>query len=191
MAWVRVVLDSLPGVSSLFFCDSQPAPYMLISTVLEHKGMRTVFLVHNGFAVLALALSVIGNPLASPLDRLPPKVWVRVESAKVDIFEGQLDVKVTTNGAVVGPVVGLDVVEALTAPGDQVVAVEPLDKRTHLVDPFCDELRRALGAGRQVAHTVGSAARLVCQFPGHDDRRVTVARDEGADVVLEGFLNSG
>lgn len=71
------------------------------------------------------------------------------------------------------------------------VFVEALDVCAHLVDPGGDGVGCALVGSRQVAHAVGSAARLVGEFPGHDCVGVFVALDDGFDVFLECGLDLG
>ena len=156
------------------------------------RGQPAVLFVHNRLVGLAAGGGVVTNPLVRPLNSLAPPVGIRVEGAEIDGGDAELVVEIATVGTVIGPVVGLAVELALAAPGNEMIAVERLDVRTHLGDPGRKNLRAAVGAAaRQVAHAVSAAAGLVGQLPSEDGRRVLVAGHNLLDIALECVLDLG
>ena len=153
------------------------------------RSQPAVLLVHDRLVGGAAGGGVVTNPLVGPFNSLAPPVWIRVEGAKIDGGEADLVVEIAAVGTIVGPVVGHAVELALAAPGNEMIAVERLDVRTHLGNPGRKNLRAAVGAARQVAHAVGAAAGLVGQLPSEDGRRVLVAGHDLLDIALECVLD--
>ena len=104
---------------------------------------------------------MVADPLVGPLDRLAPPVGIGMEDAEIDILEAQLAVEIAPVATAVESVIRADVETPLAAPRHEVVGVETLHVGAHLVDPTAQRLRGAVVAPRQVAHSVGTAARLV------------------------------
>lgn len=150
-----------------------------------------VLLVNHWLASLPCGLSVVVDPLIGPLDGLAPPVGVGVEDAKVDIFEADLMVEVTTVGTIVGPVVGLDIESTFSTPGDKMVGVDALDIGAYFVDPSRHKFHGAIFAAGEVAGTISAAAGFVGKLPSHDGGRVLIAGDELLNVGLEVILDHG
>lgn len=146
---------------------------------------------HDRLLDLPHRLPMILNPLHSPRHSLGPPIRVRVERAKIDILQLQLHIKITPVGAIVRPVVGLDVEPSLAPCRDEVVLVQTLDVSAHLVVPLGQELGRAVVGSGEVAGPIGAAAGFVGDFPGHDGGVVFVAGYHCFDVAFECFLDLG
>lgn len=134
-------------------------------------------------------LRVVPDPLVGPRDRLPPPVRVRMIHTKVDIGQREGSIEITAVRPVIRRIVRIPVERSLATPRHQVVRVQALDERAHLVDPDRQRLRRAVAAHGKVADAVGAAAGLVRELPRHDRRRVAVPRDERLDVLLESIFD--
>lgn len=132
---------------------------------------------------------MVFDPLYSPVNSLRPPIRVGMESAKVDVLQFELGVEVTAVRTVVSPVIRLDVETALTASGDEVVLVQALDVRAHLVVPRSNQLRSAIFRPGKVAYSVRAAAGLVGELPGEDGGVVLVSGHNRLDVSLESFLD--
>lgn len=182
--------DSLPPANRLRPRDIGHRAQVLLAGLIGHPP---VFLREHGLPGAAAGRRMVPDPLVRPRDGLAPPVRVRVEGAEVDALEAQLAVEVAAVAAAVEPIAaaGIEVEPALAAPRHQVVGVEALDVRAHLVDPAAERLRRAVVAPRQVPDAVGAAARLVGQLPREDGGRVLVAGDYGLDIALVGSLDLG
>lgn len=83
---------------------------------------------------------MILDPLYSPLDRLRPPVRIRVESPEIDVFQLELCVKVTAALAVVENIVGFHIKSTLVTSRDEMIRIQALDVRAHLIIPSSDEL---------------------------------------------------
>lgn len=116
-----------------------------------------------------------------------------MKSPKINIAQGYLCFKVIAIGAVVEVVRGVRVVEGAFAAGrDEVVRVDGFDEGGHFLHPGGEGGGVAVvGAAREVAAVGGTASGLVGEFPGHDCCGVTVAGDEGFDVVFVGIFDLG
>ena len=132
---------------------------------------------------------MVFDPLYSPINSLRPPVRVGVESAKVDVLQFELGVKVTTVRAVVCPVIGLDVEAALAAGRDEVILIQALDVGAHLIVPSSDQFWSAVIGPRKVAYAVCAAAGFVGELPSEDGRVVLVSGHNGLDVSLESLLD--
>ena len=149
----------------------------------------TIFLMHNRLSNLPPRLRMILDPLVRPSNCFPPPVRIRMERSEIDVFQGKLGVEVSSIIAVVEAVGRLAVESAFTTPGDKMITIDALNVYADFVDPRCDCLGCAICAAREIAHTVGSAARLVAEFPGEDGGGLGVAGYDFFDVTLEGVLN--
>jgi hypothetical protein len=136
-------------------------------------------------------LSMVLDPLHSPTNSLRPPIWVRVESAKVDVLQLELSVEVTTVRTIVSPVFRLDVEATLTARGDEMVLVQALDVCAHLIVPSGDRRGSTVLRSRKVAYAVRAAAGFVGELPGEDGRVVLVSGHDCLDVSLESLLDLG
>ena len=132
---------------------------------------------------------MVFDPLHSPINSLRPPIWVGVESAKVDVLQFELGVEVTTVRTIVCPVIRLDVETTLAAGGDEVVLVQALDVRTHLIVPSSDQLRSTVLRSGKIAYAVRAAAGLIGELPGKDGRVVLVSGHNRLDVSLECLLD--
>ena len=136
---------------------------------------------HHRLADLLGRRDVVGDPGGAPVVVEPPGLGVEVERHHVDVRQlGQrdgVDAVLAADRPVLAGRVGVE--EALVADRGEVVAVDRLDVRAHLVGPGD---QRPGGAGRgAVVEAGGDAARLVAEFPGHD-RRVVLVRQPGQRV---------
>jgi hypothetical protein len=115
-----------------------------------------------------------------------------VESPKIDILQPELGVEIAPVRPVVRPVLTLHVETSFTSRCYEVVRVERLDVRAHLVVPRGDQFGgAACGRAREIAHAVGAAAGFVGEFPGEDCGGVFVSGYEGFDVAFEGGFDLG
>lgn len=117
---------------------------------------------HNRLPNLPPTLRMILDPLIRPLHRLPPPIRVTMESSKINILQPQLLLKITPIPTIIELVAQTgDIEAALAARGHEVVAVDGLDVRGHLVGPVGQEFRGAFCGAGEVADGVGTAAGLV------------------------------
>lgn len=135
---------------------------------------------------------MVVNPLVAPRGGLGPPIGIQMEGSVVDRLDGSIGVEITSVSSVISPVfVAFKVEGAFAAGGDEVVGVEKLDVGGNVLDPLEDSLGSAVGGTGEVADTVGAAAGLVGELPGHDCGGVLIAVDEDLDVVLEGGNDLG
>lgn len=134
---------------------------------------------------------MIPHPLVRPLHRLRPPIRIRVERAEINILQRNFRVEITPVSTVICPVIRGSVVCTFTAPSHEVVRIELLDVRAHLVDPTREQARVTVVTARQVANVVGTATGLVGKLPGHDDGGVAVAGDELLDVLFVCLFDLG
>lgn len=132
---------------------------------------------------------MVSDPLYSPINSLRPPVRVGVESAKVDVLQFELGVKVTAVRAIVCPVIRLDVEGTLAASRDKVILVQTLDVCAHLIVPSSDQLWRAVLGPRKVAYAIRATAGFVGELPSEDSRVVLIPGHNGLDISLESFLD--
>lgn len=180
--------DALPSADRLRARDIRRLAEVLLARGVRHPA---VLLMDDGLSRAARRRRMVADPTVRPRHRLVPPVRVAMEDAEVDARERQFALEVAPVLAAVEAVaVPLAVVEsALPAPRHEVVRVQALDVRAHLLHPAAQQLRVAVFAAREVAGPVCAAARLVSQLPREDRRRVPVAGHDGLDVAFVRLLD--